>query len=96
MILSDILIIVGIVLANLTALIISWNKTLLKIKELEVKLQTHIDWGEKEQLKNLETFKKIDNDLKENQETITRKLDIIIERFNSFQVYCEKNFGRKN
>ena len=95
MILSDILIIVGIVLANLTALIISWNKTLLKIKELEVKLQTHIDWGEKEQLKNLETFKKIDNDLKENQETITRKLDTIIEKFNSFQVYCEKNFGRK-
>lgn len=100
--LTDIVVMVGLFVTNITAIIIAWNRTQIKIKEIEVKLihlsknlDSHIKWGEGEQMKNMEKFVEIDKEIKTNQKEINNKLDSIIEKFDDFRVYCVEKFLEK-
>ena len=84
-----------------SAIIGFWMKLNVKISELEYKIKNtdnrvtdHIRWGEAEQSKNELRFNEIQQESKENFKTLSDKMDTMIESFNSFQIYCEKNFKR--
>ena len=66
----------------------------LKIKELEKRHDAHVKWGEAEQRENVSNFSKIQIEMRSSYKELADKMDIMISKFNDFQVYCEKNFKK--
>lgn len=66
----------------------------LKIKNLDAKIDEHVRWGELEQAKNVNKFNAINSEIKDNYKDLVIKIDVLIEKFSTFQIYAEKNFRK--
>lgn len=80
-----------------------WTKMKLSLKELEVKInfmdanfKKHCADSEKESAKVEANFTLYRAELRETQERIITKFDILIDKFNIFQIYVEKEFKTKD
>jgi len=94
---GEIIALVGLIMANITALIISYNKTTswvkVKLKELDMKIEAnkteydnHVRWGEDQQNRNLDRFNMVETDNKLEHKEIMVKMDTIINQLNKFML----------
>lgn len=98
---SEWIAIAGIALLYGSSIIGFWMNIKIKINELDIKIKAlekdltdHVKWGEAEQQKNEMKFDGIQTEIKTNYKELGDKMDTMIEKFNTFQVYCEKNFKK--
>jgi len=93
----EIISLVGLILVNITALVISYNKTTswvkVKIKELDMKIDAlksehdhHCKWGENEQRTNQDKFNLIEKENKEDHKQMIIKMDTILSQLNKFML----------
>jgi len=100
---SDVIAIASLLLINITAIIISWKNTQVKLKEIDVRMENikldlshHIEWGMGEQINNLKKFKEIETDNKIEHKEILVKMDVLLEKLTSFQLEVTRNYPSKN
>lgn len=94
---NSIITISSIVLVNITALIISYNKTTswvkVKLKELDMKIHSlkcdyekHVEWGQNQQESNVSRFNYIETENKQDHKEMIGKMDTIITQLNQFML----------
>jgi hypothetical protein len=94
-ILSDIIAIIGLFVANITIIFVAWNRTQIKIKEIEVNLQSMETKQTSHELACQNKFNKLDDTINSNQREINNKLDSIIEKFDNFRVYVAEKITQE-
>jgi len=86
----DILTMFGIFMANITVVMVAWNNTQVKIKQIDVQLQNLKERMETHIKVNDKKFEDIIKDDSLEHKAIMVKQDNLLEKLTDFQIYMEQ------